>query len=210
MSVPKTKKYSTLGVIGRFKPLHNGAATMLEALCQSSEHVKIGIGSSNKYNLRNPFTAHESQHMIDVFLSENNSNYSFLFIPDFGHMTQYRDGKRWAEEIFSQYGNLDAFVSSNPYVQNLLSPHYNILHPSELIPKEKWLRMRATTVRIEMARGGDNWKLYMPKAVSVYIESNNLLKRFRQEYGLETLSLASQEYSLSEGSEHEKMHAQER
>lgn len=55
------KKFRKLGAIGRFKPLHLGAAAMLEALCENAEEVVIGIGSSNKYNLRNPFTAEESR-----------------------------------------------------------------------------------------------------------------------------------------------------
>lgn len=58
------KTLGAVGFIGRFKPLHNGAALALETLCEQADKVKIGIGSVNKYNLRNPFTAEESQEMI--------------------------------------------------------------------------------------------------------------------------------------------------
>ena len=45
-------KLGTIGLIGRFKPLHLGASVLLESACEKAEKVIIGIGSSNKYNIR--------------------------------------------------------------------------------------------------------------------------------------------------------------
>jgi nicotinamide mononucleotide adenylyltransferase len=188
------KLYSKVGVVGRFRPLHNGSATMLESLCEISEHLVIGIGSINRYNERNPFTAEEVKAMIDSFLSVKFTNYSFRFIPDFGHIPEFKDGKRWKQEIISQLGKLDLFVSGNDYVRQLLSDVYICKHPVEFIPLEKRIPLSGTDVRIEMAKNS-NWQNLVPKEVSEYLQSHSLDERFRREFGLYTLSLLVSGYS---------------
>ncbi|MBU1198390.1 MAG: hypothetical protein KKF46_02315 [Nanoarchaeota archaeon] len=185
------KRFKTIGLICRFKPLHNGAASMLEAACENAEHVKIGIGSSNKYNIRNPFTAEESKDMVDAFLSEKYSNYSFHFILDFAHIPKYKDGQRWTKEIFKQFGFLDGFITMDTYVIELLKKDYNIIDPFSIITK-KQAPVRGTAVRIEMAKKGDNWKQYVPEEVIDYLEKNKLVDRFRKEFGEQTLELLNE------------------
>lgn len=203
------KELGRVGLVGRFKPLHNGGAIMLESVCQKADHVIIGLGSSNKYNVRNPFTADESQAMIDLFLRPKHSNYEFVKIPDFAHHPEYGDGQRWRQYVVDSMGPLDHFVSGNDYVQALLSNDYDIMHPADLIPKERQLMLRATEVRVEMARG-DGWKTLVPYEVSRYIEQNGLDKRFRQEFGLHTLACAADErYWLPENVMQEKAHTLE-
>jgi len=200
-------KLGTVGVIGRFKPLHNGGAVMLETLCQNADCVKIGIGSSNRYNARNPFTAQESKEMIDRFLSKKYSNYEFIFVQDFGHIPEYSNGQKWKQCIVEQYGKLDCFVTGNEYVASLLESDYKIIHPSNLIPKDEQIMLRATEVRIEMSRFGE-WKKLVPNEVSDYLEEKGLVERFRKEFGLETLAkLAEGEnFSSFESKEKEKSH----
>ena len=205
------KKFGTIGVIGRFKPLHKGGAVMLETICEKAEHVKIGLGSCNKYNMRNPFTAKESRNMIDLFLSPRFSNYSTLFITDYAHISEYKDGKKWVEEVIKQYGPLDAFISGDEYVSDLLKDNYKIIHPADLIPRDKQIRLRATTVRVEMAKGGDSWKQHVPRVVADYLETSGLVDRFRREFGLETLAILDSgvDYTGHENSDEEKKHTQE-
>ncbi|MFH1637088.1 MAG: hypothetical protein ABIB71_01550 [Candidatus Woesearchaeota archaeon] len=182
-----SKKLGKVGVIGRWKPFHNGGATMLETLCEQAEHVFIGIGSCNKYNVRNPFTAEESKEMIDACLSKRFSNYSFVFVPDFAHVSEFRDGQKWKEFVLSNYGKLDYFVSGNDYVTNLLKDDYKVMHPVKLIPEEKRVCVNGTQVRVEMAKG-NAWKSLVPEEVVDYLEKNSLVERFRTEFGLETLA----------------------
>ena len=61
------EKLGRVGFIGRFKPLHKAAAIVLEEICKRSDHVIIGIGSANKYNYRNPFTAELSDEASTYF-----------------------------------------------------------------------------------------------------------------------------------------------
>ena len=64
-----------VGFIGRFKPLHWGGARALDALCSQATHVMIGIGSANKHNARNPFSAEETQEMLDAYLRPRHSRH---------------------------------------------------------------------------------------------------------------------------------------
>jgi len=234
------KDLGIVGVIGRFKPLHHGGATMLEILCERANHVIIGIGSSNKYNLRNPFTpektkgmlnaflskrfsnysityipdfAHIPEYrkgMLNAFLSKRFSNYSITYIPDFAHIPEYRNGKKWKECILEHYGELDYFITSNEYVAELLSDSYNIIHPACLIPAERYIMLKSSEVRMEMAKHG-NWKSLVPEEVSNYLEENKLVRRFREEFGFETLATLRENanYKNPESMIEEKLHAGE-
>jgi len=180
-------KLGRVGVIGRFKPLHNGGALMLDAICENADHVVIGLGSSNKYNLRNPFTGDESAGMIEAYLSPRFSNYELIHVPDFGHIQEFSDGKKWKEYVTEHFGTLDHFVSGNDYVSDLLKDTYTVIHPAALIPPEQHLRIRATEVRLRMACYQD-WRALVPEAVATYLESNVLVERFRTEFGLQTIA----------------------
>lgn len=181
------KKGGTAGFIGRFKPLHQGAALVLETLCQQAESVKIGIGSANKYNPRNPFTAEETEGMIRAYLSPRFSNFQIFYIPDFGQIPDYADGEKWKEHVVGELGRVDYFVSGNPHTSSILESAYTIIHPNEIIPAERYVQLRATEVRVEMAKGSERWKELVPTEVVKYILDQRLLERFQQEFGKETL-----------------------
>jgi len=204
------KEFHRLGFIGRFKPLHKGAALALETLCEKAEHVIIGIGSANKYNMRNPFTAEESGDMIDLFLSQRFDNYEIMYIPDSGHIPEYNDGQQWRRTVRQAFGELDYFASGNDYVKSLLGNDYNLIHPASLIPKEKQMFVKATQVRVAMARN-ENWQQYVPGTVANYLQQNNLVERFQKEFGLETLASAlNQQYWRPEDLDQERLHTFER
>ena len=198
------------GFIGRFKPLHNGGYVMLNSLCEKADEVIIGIGSSNKYNLRNPFTAEESEAMINCVLANKFSNYSIIHIPDFAHLKEYNNGQKWKNYIVEKFKGLDYFISSNEYVRTLLEDSFSLLYPFDIIPKEKYLKLRATEVRVEMAKFG-NWKNLVPESVASYLEKNKLVDRFRREFGLKTIANLTYKanYKEDENKHTEKMHAQE-
>jgi len=183
---------------------------MLEAMCQHADQVIIGLGSSNKYNLRNPFTVEESAGMVQAYLSSRFSNYHLVHVPDFAHLTEYSDGKKWKEYLVEHFGSLDHFVSGNDYVTELLKDTYDIIHPATLIPPEQHVRIRATEVRLKMARYED-WKVLVPETVAEYLESNGLVDRFRSEFGLQSIA-ASLEGNISgnEGYDQEKNHTKEK
>jgi len=205
----KGPSLGVVGVIGRFKPLHKSGALMLDTLCERAERVVIGIGSSNKYNLRNPFTAQEIRGMLEAYLSPRHKNYSIIEVSDYAQEERYRDGQEWRKHVLEQFNGIDAFVTGNAYVAQLLADDYPIIHPTMLIPREKWIRMRATDVRLRMAQG-DCWRGLVPEEVVGYLEGHHLVERFCREFGLATLAaLVDYVPGSRENAEEEYLHTAE-
>ncbi|MCC7118169.1 MAG: hypothetical protein IT310_06555 [Anaerolineales bacterium] len=176
-----TKQYSRIGMIARWKPVHLGHASILRVLCNSGETALIGVGSSNRYNARNPFTLDETREMIQLVLAEF-SNYQIIPVPDLD------DGPRWRVMVKELFGELDVFATANPYVASLLREDYRVIPPVELVPLRERVPAEGSDVRRMMARGGE-WESLVPQVIAEYIKSNRLDQRFRDEFGLETLAM---------------------
>jgi nicotinamide-nucleotide adenylyltransferase len=168
-------------MIARWKPVHLGHAAILRAVCNSGEQALIGIGSSNRYNARNPFTLEETRAMIQLVLA-GFSNYQIIPVPDLD------DGPRWRAMVKDLFAALDVFVTENPYVTNLLKDDYRVIRPVELIPPRERVPAEGSAVRRAMAQGAD-WESLVPPVVAGYIKSNYLDARFREEFGLQTLAM---------------------
>jgi nicotinamide-nucleotide adenylyltransferase len=173
--------FDRLGMIARWRPVHRGHAPVLRALCDRAGQALIGIGSSNRYDLRNPFTLEETADMIGLVLA-GRGNYTLIPVPDLD------DGPRWRTMVVERFGELDAFVTDNPYVSNLLAADYRILKPVALVPEEERIAINGRMVRREMARG-DGWRDIVPPKVADYITAGGLDERFRREFGLQTLAM---------------------
>lgn len=168
-------------MVARWKPVHLGQAPVLRALCRVADEALIGIGSSNKYDLRNPFTQEETEQMIRAVLKDE-PNYTVIPVPDLD------DGPRWRLMVKDIFGPLDLFVTDNPYVAGLLDEFYAVARPVTLVPAEERIALDGTMVRREMARG-DGWRELVPPPVARFISANQLDERFRREFGLRTLAL---------------------
>jgi nicotinamide-nucleotide adenylyltransferase len=170
-----------LGMVARWKPVHLGHAAVLEALLERAGEVVIGIGSSNRYDLHNPFTLEETSEMIRRVLGAS-GRYTLVPVPDLGN------GPRWREMVAGLLGPLDLFVTANTYVRDLLQEVYPVIHPVRLIPPERRIALDGTAVRKAMARG-EGWRELVPEAVADLIDERGLANRFRREFGLATLAL---------------------
>jgi nicotinamide-nucleotide adenylyltransferase len=170
-------------MVARWRPVHLGQAPVLRALCDRATTALIGIGSSNRYNARNPFTIEEIADMIRLVLADR-TNYQLVPVPDLD------DGPRWRTMVLELFGSLDLFVTDNPYVAGLLGASYRVIRPVALVPVEERAAIDGTQVRHEMARG-DGWRDLVPLDVAAYISEHGLDERFRREFGLETLALAA-------------------
>lgn len=181
------KPLKRAGIIARFKPLHLGAALMLKKTCENADYVLIGVGSTNKYNMRNPFTFEETKTMLETQDYIQKVPHDIIALNDYGHIPKYRDGKKWKDEVIKKFEGIDTIVTANLWVTKLLKDNYKIVHPATLIPKEEWIYLKATEVRVEMAKSED-WQKLVPKEVADYIKQNKLDERFKNEFGLETLA----------------------
>jgi nicotinamide-nucleotide adenylyltransferase len=171
-----------IAMIARWKPVHLGHAAVLRALVRTADHVVLGIGSSNKRDVHNPFTAAETREMLDRVLSDDRARCTVLDVPDLG------DPPRWRLMVREMLGPLDAFVTANAWVQGLMRDDYPVIHPVTLLEPRERVKVSGTMVRLAMARGSD-WRALIPPTVADYLESHGLVERFVREFGLETLSL---------------------
>lgn len=176
-----TEPFERTGMVARWQPVHLGHVPVLNALCARSKQVLIGIGSSNRYNLHNPFTLDERMDMLRLVLSEWD-NYSLIAVPDLD------DGSRWYELVKDLFGTLDLFVTDNPYLADLLKEVYKVIKPVELIPPDERIAMDSSFVRLSMARG-EGWQEFVPNEIEDFITIKCLDERFREEFGLQTLAL---------------------
>ncbi len=174
-------RYARVGMIARWQPVHLGHAVVLHALCDCAAETLIGVGSANRYDLRNPFTLEETTDMIRLVLT-GWTNYTLIPVPDLD------DGPRWRAMVVEMFGRLDRFVTANPYVAHLLAGDYKIVRPVELLRDEERIAVDGTTVRKAMAQGGD-WQRLVPDEVGNYLAVRQLDERFRREFGLHTLAL---------------------
>ncbi len=156
--------------------------------------------------MRNPFTADESEDMVRAYLKDFD-NYELMHIPDFAHIPEFRDGRRWKSYVISQFGELDHFISGNEYVKRLFADTYKVISSYEIIPPSERIPIKGTEVRVAMAKNL-SWDHMVPKEVAEYIIDNELDKRFRREFGLETLSILTNDenYRLKETAKQEREH----
>ena len=164
-----------VGMVARWKPVHLGHAAVLEALIQGAAHVVIGIGSSNRHDARNPFTAAESATMIRLVLGTRD-NYSLVEVPDLGN------GPAWRQMVLDRMGPLDCFVTANAYVRSLLCDAWPVLHPAWLLPEGPRTHVDGSMVRRAMLEGGA-WKAMVPPAVADYLDTHGLVERYQREFG---------------------------
>ena len=180
MTLPN-KPLKQIAMIARWKPLHLGQAAVIRGLCAAAENVTLGIGSSNRYNARNPFTLEETQEMLAIALS-GRENVRVIPVPDLD------DGPRWRVMVREMLGtNLDLFVTDNPYVASLLKEFYRIERPVAFVPPNERIRVNGTMVREAIARGED-WQALVPPEIADYISSRKLDDRIRREFGLQILA----------------------
>jgi len=170
-----------IGMVARWRPVHLGQHAVLNALCKKAKYVKIGIGSSNIYDYRSPFTLDETQNMLQLAL-ENHSNYEIIPVPDLF------DGPRWRKMVLELFGELDLFITDNPYVADLMKEDYQVVKPVTLVPMEERVRVSGTMVRKAMVQGED-WQELVPDNIAKYILDHKLDERFRNEFGLKTLAM---------------------
>lgn len=179
--------FKRIAMIARWKPVHVGQAAVLRALVREAEHATVGVGSSNRYNARNPFTYEETAEMLRLALTESapaleSSEYGIIPIPDLD------DGPHWRAMVKETLGALDVFVTDNPYVANLMKDDYRLMRPVEFLSPSERIHIDGTAVRAMMAKG-EPWQDWVPERVAHYIEENKLDDRFRREFGLETLAM---------------------
>jgi len=171
--------FARAGFVARFRPPHLGHGATLSALARQAATVVVGVGSANRYDLDNPFTGEETAGLLAPLLPAGRSEVHLL--PDLF------DGPRWAAMVRERLGELDLFVTANPYVRSLVEGFWRVEHPLSLLEPAERVAVDGKAVRRAMARG-EAWDRLVPPDVARALRSKGLARRFREEFGLETLA----------------------
>ena len=166
-------RLARVAMIARWKPVHLGHAAVLRALDSLAGELLIGLGSSNRLDARNPWTADETAQMLRLVLGDRAR---ILPIPDVG------DGPRWRRNVLDLLGSLDLFVTANRYVRDLLAGDYPVVHPVHLVPPEERVPVDGQAVREAMARG-EGWRQLVPPEIAAWLDREDRLERFRRDFG---------------------------
>lgn len=167
-------------MVARWRPVHRVHAAILRGLCRRADQVLVGIGSSNRYNAANPFTADETGRMIQAAL-EGYKNFELHEVPDLG------DGPRWAEMVRGMFQPVDLFVTANAWVRDLVAEFWPVTHPIHFIPAGERAPISGTLTRVAMARG-ERWPDLVPPAVADMLHGEGLVSRLREEFGEEIIA----------------------
>jgi nicotinamide-nucleotide adenylyltransferase len=167
------------GFVARFRPPHLGHAAILAALAREAETVVVGVGSANRYDADNPFTGEETAGLLAPLLPAG--RFELHLLPDL------YDGPRWAAMVRDRFGEIDLFATANPYVRSLLEGFWRVEHPLTLLGPDERVAVDGRGVRRAMARD-EAWERLVPPEVARALRAGGFVRRFRREFGLETLA----------------------
>jgi len=151
----------------------------------SPNHVAI-IGRWRPVHLGHQAALHAlcqqfEQVMLELALEEY-SNYTLAPIPDTA------DEDEWRQLVQAAIGDPDLLVTANPYVRAMLDGLWPIAHPAAFIPHEHKVPVSGSMLRRRMA-DGSAWTDLVPPKITQYLVDHQLDRRFRAEFGLQTLAL---------------------
>ncbi|MBI5148956.1 hypothetical protein HZA33_04725 [Candidatus Pacearchaeota archaeon] len=216
IALPNDKIFLIAVTIMRANPPHINHTAMLRELCRKAMYVRINIGSSNKFDRKNPFKAEEREEMLDLALKDEFNNYELVFLPDFD------DDERWFQYLVKHNKNFTEILSNNDYDLKIYQAHqfktengnkhrlYDILHPVDIIDQDKmeyvdgvWqdglfvqtnkpLYVSGTFVRAAIVNNW-GWQNFVDEPVAEYIKQNNLVERIKK-YCPELKRMALEEF----------------
>lgn len=136
----------------RMQPLHNGHLYLIREAISIYPRVIIGIGSSNKTDLRNPIPAEERREiLINSLKDEKIHVYKIILIED------QDDDKKWVADISTKIPSECHVFTGNPLVGNIMRCHgFKIRSPPEILKDN----ICATMIRDMIKNGDDKWKGY--------------------------------------------------
>ncbi len=157
-------------VIGRFQPLHNAHAELLQQAFASAQNVIVALGSHRTApNIKNPWTTAQREAMIRAALpKEQHARLYFVYLRDY----LYNDNL-WAAELQAQ---IDAITrdeksivlighrkdSSSYYLESF--PQWEFQDVPQRLP------LNATRLRENYFRGERGWENDVPPAVSAFMK----------------------------------------
>lgn len=204
IELPDDKMFYEVVAIMRGNPPHANHTAMLRELCSRSVKLKLNLGSSNKFDKKNPFKIEEREEMMALALGEYN-NYELLRLPDVGNDEQ------WFKNLWKVNKSFTEIMSNNQSDLNIYRKYqfekddhgiktkkYDILSPTDVLDSSKMIYVKGilqygaifkatkkpmyvsgTFVRAAMVNDW-NWEDFVDQPVAEYIRKNNLVERVKE------------------------------
>lgn len=151
----------------RTQPAHIGHINMLELACQKADEVIIAIGSANKLNEKNPYTAYERKLILEKSLQDKGiENYRFVTLND------YDNDNDWYNEVLEKinYSKECTILSGNPWVEEIFTKEgYNVESPEKVIGNDL-IDISATKLREFILKENPLWEKYAATGTKYYFE----------------------------------------
>lgn len=114
------KKYKIGLVIGRFQPFHHGHKYLIDEALKICDKIFIGIGSSNKSDEKNPYSADIRVRFLKKFIREEKLEDRVLKILK---LYDNPDDDIWFENLIKQTGQFDVTIGNNPWNNGIIERH---------------------------------------------------------------------------------------
>lgn len=205
MQLPDDKVFRRVVAIMRANPPHVNHTAMLKELCRKALEVRVNLGSSNRFNAKNPFRIEEREEMMRLALQDYD-NFELVRLPDFDN------DEKWYAELRRLNKDFTEVLSNNPYDLKIYQAHqypkgregteeerlFDVIQPADIIDPGRMLYVKSvledgamlikfrkpvyvsgTLVRAGMVKGW-NWESFVDAPVAKYIKDHKLIARLEE------------------------------
>lgn len=114
------RNYKVGLVIGRFQPFHLGHKFLIDESLKLCDYIILGIGSSNKSDDKNPYSADKRLKFLTKFIREEKIEDRVLKIVK---LHDNPDDDVWFENLLMQTGKFDVTIGNNPWNNGIIERH---------------------------------------------------------------------------------------
>lgn len=142
-------------VIGRFQPFHNGHRYLLLKALEIAENVVIGIGSSNRIDVDNPFSFKQREKMLQEFIRQEKIEDKIIKIVP---IPDVPDDNAWLTLTKQKVGTFDVSVGNNSWVNSIFKKGEI---PVKKVPYYKRYLLEGQKIR-KLLKSGRKWENRVP------------------------------------------------
>lgn len=114
------KKYKVGLVVGRFQPFHLGHKYVIEKALEICEKIYIGIGSSQIFDDKNPYSTEKRRKFLETFLEKEHISEKVL---DIVTIEDIPDDDEWYELFIKKIPETEVVVGDNEWVNEIFERH---------------------------------------------------------------------------------------